>query len=703
MSQPRSIAINAKAGNHQRSVSGSCAYNLHISDLLSAAPKDHSSSRSRMIVERGPTVWLLACGLACAVAAQPAAGQAVDPKTNFVQALARFSLYLDGVFGDEGQAIRSNLDAMSRGLVVWDATLRQSESDMATGLTRADPGLAAAMHVAMGGAYLDRGRVDDALKEFAEASRLNPTRADLFGFQGVAYSQAIHEPAKALESFRKALALEPHNPVRAYVLMRELSATGRTDEAEEAIGRFLDTWKEHATDPQQSPLDSPFIRLGIVPEREGVEPFFPLVTYAEGFRLLHLGEFEKAVAALREAAAQDPVVGQPVNRLEAMGLAAAALREGSVGAAREHLKVAVELEPNRAEAHRVLGRVYLVDQQDDEAIRELHRAVELAPNDERTHLSLDEALVGTGRWAEAEQALRETKTRFPSSGRARYSLARLYQRQGRNPEAFREFEDATGFNPFLGLNSIYKAMGELSDDGQNPKAEVDAYSRRVDVNPNDPGAHQTLGDAYLRLGQHERALAEFAIVLLLEPDRADACTGVSQAYLQSGRNAEAEAWARRAIARSPTLTQPRYVLATALMRTGQTAAAQQEFDAFQHLEDSEVVVKARRNQLTVLRRDASISLTKGDYASAIAGLRLALELSPDEVASHMELGLALLRAGQAAEAVDHFKAAQLLNAPADVHRQLAAAYTALGRTEDSQRELAIYEELRKHNLRGEER
>jgi tetratricopeptide (TPR) repeat protein len=652
---------------------------------------------------RRATVWLLVCGLASVLTARSAAGQAVDPKTSFVQALARFSLYLDGVFGDEGQAIRLNLDAMSRGLLLWDLTLRQSESDMTTGLTRADPGLAAAMHVALGGAYLDRSRVEDALKELETASELNPSRADLFGFQGVAYSQAMHDPVKAIEAFRKALTLDPHNPVRAYVLARELREAGRTDEAREAVRRFLAIWKAQATDPQPSPLDSPFIRLGIVPERDGVEPFFPPVAYAEGFRLLQRGEFESAVTALREAATRDPVAARPVNRLEAMGLAAAALREGSVGAAREHLKVAVELEPNRAEAHRMLGRVYLVDQQDEEAISELRHAVELAPDDERTHLALADALVGTGRWADAELALRETKTRFPGSGRARYVLARLYEREGRNSEAFREFEDATRFNPFLGVNSIYHAMGELSDIGQNLKQEVDAYSKRVDVNPNDPGSHQALGDAYVRLGRYGEAIAEFAVVLLLDPDRAEAYAGISQACLQTGSNAEAEAWARRAVARSPLQTQARYVLATALTRLGQTAAGQQEFDTFQRLEDSDVAGKARRNQLNRLRREASAGLRTGDYATAIARLRLALDLSPGEVASQMDLGVALLRAGQPAEAVDRFKVAETLNAPADVHRHLAAAYAALGRSEESQRELAIYEELRKEHLRGEER
>ncbi len=100
-----------------------------------------------------------------------------DPKAAFTQSLARFSVGLDGTFGDEGRAVRSALDAMERGLREWDDTLQALEKASAVELPRADPALAARMHVALGAAYLDRSRVADALSEFEAASRLDPSRA----------------------------------------------------------------------------------------------------------------------------------------------------------------------------------------------------------------------------------------------------------------------------------------------------------------------------------------------------------------------------------------------------------------------------------------------------------------------------------------------------------------------------------------------
>src|SRR5262249_10316266 len=98
-------------------------------------------------------------------------------------------------------------------------------------------------------------------------------------------------------------------------------------------------------------------------------------------------------------------------------------------------------------------------------------------------------------------------------------------------------------------------------------------------------------------------------------------------------------------------------------------------------------------------REASVRSESGEHDRAIALLRKALELAPDVSTSHLELGVALLKSGQAAEAIEHLKMAAQLHAAPEVHQHLAAAYTALGRSEDSQRELATYDQLHKETLR----
>ena len=91
-----------------------------------------------MPIKRLPTrvikkPWCLAAGLLLSLAAIPAfvAGQVADPKTDFVEALAQFSLALDGAYGDEGPRILSSLESMDRGLAHWDETIRAYETAVA--------------------------------------------------------------------------------------------------------------------------------------------------------------------------------------------------------------------------------------------------------------------------------------------------------------------------------------------------------------------------------------------------------------------------------------------------------------------------------------------------------------------------------------------------------------------------------------------
>src|SRR5689334_9439459 len=111
---------------------------------------------------------MMRCPVACLAAvlsiAVPGAGHAqnANPKAIFTEALARFSLALDGAFGDEGPVASASLTAMDRARQQWDAVIRNYETGLAAEVASAPPALGARMHLALGGAYLDRNRIRDA-------------------------------------------------------------------------------------------------------------------------------------------------------------------------------------------------------------------------------------------------------------------------------------------------------------------------------------------------------------------------------------------------------------------------------------------------------------------------------------------------------------------------------------------------------------
>jgi tetratricopeptide (TPR) repeat protein len=644
--------------------------------------------------------WRLVPGLVLILLAVPAVrSQVVDPKTDFVQSLARFSLGLEGAYGDEGGIIRSSLDSMNQALERWDTGIRTFETAMASEVIGAEPQVAARMHAALGGIYLDRSRVADALREFVAATELDPSRAEVFALQGLAYSHPlVNDPAAATRAFQRASALDRRDPLNAYILARHLMKVGDLTEARQALHLFEDRESLRAAEQGGAAVSSPFIRLGLAREQAEVEPFFPPALYAEGFALLQRGDYARAIVQFREAATRDPLNLDPVETKQAMGQAATAFRGGLVQVAVQHLEAAIKVAPTRAEPHRILGRVYLANQQYDNSINELRTAVRLSPDDERARLVLADALVNSNRYPEAEQALGETIENIPASGQARYSLGRLFQRQGLYPQALAEFGKAVTFGPLLGLNGLYRTIGALNVDQQNFDAAIDAYTRRVDVHPNDAAAHHDLGRTYARLGRHDEARAEFEVVLMLSPSHVEAYAALAQVHFTDGQYAEAAEAARRALTLDPAHQQARYALATSLMRLGKSDEGRQELEVFQRLQTEAAAVRTRQIELDGLRGDAVVSSANGDYEKAVALLRKALDLKPDAASSHLDLGSALAKAGHHAEAIERFKSAVILSAGFDVHLKLAESYAALGQLEESRREQATYERLKQESL-----
>jgi len=103
--------------------------------------------------------------------------------------------------------------------------------------------------------------------------------------------------------------------------------------------------------------------------------------------------------------------------------------------------------------------------------------------------------------------------------------------------------------------------------------------------------------------------------------------------------------------------------------------------------------------LNALRRNASLALQGGDAAEAAARLQDAVELAPNDASLQADLGLALLKAKRAQDAVAHFQRALELDTGADVTRSLAEAYGALGKTDERRRALEMYERQKADRLR----
>jgi tetratricopeptide (TPR) repeat protein len=180
---------------------------------------------------------------------------------------------------------------------------------------------------------------------------------------------------------------------------------------------------------------------------------------------------------------------------------------------------------------------------------------------------------------------------------------------------------------------------------------------------------------------------------------AAASASVAQVHLRAGRFAECAETAERALELDPTLTQARYALATSLLRLGRTDQGRLELEKYERQQADATAARSRKLKLDGLKREVALSTAKGNRENVVRLLREALDYERNVAAAHYTLGVALLETGQPAEAVERFKSAELLDDHFDVHRRLAEAYAALGQLEQSGREQAVYERMKRDSLR----
>jgi tetratricopeptide (TPR) repeat protein len=607
--------------------------------------------------------------------------QVHERKQEFVVGIRDFSAALRGVFGDESPRVRSSLAATENALARWDEAIGTFAKQAARVKRSAE------IHAALASVYLDRQRIDDALKEIAAAEALEPGRPDVHALRAVAFGIA-GKPADAASAIAKVVALDSANLPAAYELWQYLVKAGETEKAEQALGVLA----RPAVWARAEPGASPFVRVALVRQVGGVAPIFPPGLYAQGFASLGKGAYGEAVAAFKQAVERDPLTSISTAAQTPLAQASADLRQGRLDAAITRLRGLAQSFPEQSQVHRILGLAYWVDEQHNAGIEQFKEAIRLSPIDERSWLALADMLVSIGRDDEAAKTLEQAVAALPDSGQARYSLGRLYQSLGRESDALIQFEKAASPGPIVGHDALWEIIGGLHNSHANFDASVAAHARRTDINPNSSDAHRRLGDAYALQGRMDEAIAELIVAAYLNANNAAAHASAAKVYGRVGRHTEVIASARRALELDPSLAEIRYVLATSLTRSGRTEEGARELQAFQQQQADAADATRRQFERDAMKRDIAASTGSGDYDKAVELLRGTISRDPKVVANYVELGGVLMKAGRYREAAESFETARQLGADASIYRSLAEAYGAMNRPEESRQFEAVYQE-----------
>ena len=181
-------------------------------------------------------------------------------------------------------------------------------------------------------------------------------------------------------------------------------------------------------------------------------------------------------------------------------LAGALATQGKFGQAREAAQKALQLDPDSATAHYVLGWVPLAEGQLhpaeaaaslERAEAELRQATQLDPDDAECQVDLARVCAGRGRLEEATAILEKTVLLDRTSATAHATLAVLHALRRQEEAALRELQEARRYipegpraaNAVSAIAAAYERLGRLSEALEYHERTV-PLAREMGTNPN---------------------------------------------------------------------------------------------------------------------------------------------------------------------------------------------------------------------------
>lgn len=325
------------------------------------------------------------------------------------------------------------------------------------------------------------------------------------------------------------------------------------------------------------------------------------------------------------------------------GLSTEHLKVGQLESAAKSAKEALTLDPNCSNARVLLAKVYIEQGQYPQAARELKVVRDMRPSSPEVHYLLGVAREKNQNLELALASYRETLTADPT------------------------YTDAI------------VAIGEVMAEMQQPADALAYVEENLPNVPNHPGMFELAGRLAMMLRDYDKAERYYRSAHDLDYQNCCYLEALAQAQYDAGRFDRAAA-SLRELRASPQYKDRAWVYRTlgdCLLALGQPREAHEAWFRATELDPTAAEAWAGL---------AKSSLLMGDFYRAITAAREALKLKDDDADAAMILGYALLRNGQADQALAVLTAASAAH-PQDVTLKclLGRAYAATGRDDQARR------------------
>jgi tetratricopeptide (TPR) repeat protein len=306
-----------------------------------------------------------------------------------------------------------------------------------------------------------------------------------------------------------------------------------------------------------------------------------------------VGDFAKAMALFDEALDLDPD-----DAAAKVQYAEASQEAKDLSKGKSLAQEAVDAEPRNPTAHRVLGQILLQMGDNKGATQQLETAVALQP-DFTNGSALVAAYLKLKDDDHATRIFAEMLASFGDSAELHLQFGSAYANAGFPEKAVPEFQKAIAENSKL--PGAHYSLGAAYLLGIGPQAYDQAaaeFQEELKISPRDYNSHLELGVIYLSRHKLPEAEHELNSAVALEPLNPDPLLSLGQLYDQTNRPAEAETAYRKAILLTKDVSRnhfqverAHYLLARTLLQSGRQDEAKNEMAVSNQLLKQSVLEK----------------------------------------------------------------------------------------------------------------
>ena len=301
--------------------------------------------------------------------------------------------------------------------------------------------------------------------------------------------------------------------------------------------------------------------------------------------------------------------------------------------------------------------------------------LDLAPDHADAHYLLGSLLGESGCLDEALTHLEQAARLDPSAGAARSDIGNVYRTQGRFEEAEAAYRDAIAID--ADTSNAHQNLGDLLHFQGRVDEAIDCFSTAASLTADDADLHFVLADMLSARGRYQEASRSYRTGLNISPRVAAAHNNLGASLRHLSQDQEALACFEDALRLDPKLGDAHANLADLLQARGLVDKAVEHYRTAAELQGDSVRCWRSLGQLLLAENRAD---------EALQSYREVMTLEPDSARSHFELGNALIECGAVDEAIERFRQSVRLD-PEDSsgHVNLGFALSEVKRFEEAAR------------------